>query len=48
LEAARLNLAVAQYRSGNMEAARANLRTALKYDPFSQRAQQLLQSLPDR
>ena len=48
LEAARLNLAVAQYRSGNIEAARANLRTALKYDPFSQRARELLQSIPDK
>jgi tetratricopeptide (TPR) repeat protein len=48
LEAARLNLAVAQYRSGNVEAARTNLRTALKYDPFSQRARQLLQSMPDK
>jgi Tfp pilus assembly protein PilF len=46
LESARLNLAVAQRQSGNLDGARANLETALKYDPFSQRAQELLRSLP--
>jgi predicted CXXCH cytochrome family protein len=48
LEAARLNLAVAQRQSGNTEAARTNLETALKYDPFSQRAHELLRSMPGR
>jgi hypothetical protein len=48
LEAARLNLAVAQRQSGNTEGARANLETALQYDPFSQRARELLRSLPGK
>jgi hypothetical protein len=46
LTSARLNLAVAQYRTGNTGAARATLKVALRYDPFSRQALELLQSLP--
>jgi Cytochrome c554 and c-prime/Tetratricopeptide repeat len=46
LTSARLNLAVAQYRTGNTEAARATLKLALRYDPFSRRTLELLRSLP--
>jgi Tfp pilus assembly protein PilF len=44
-EAARLNLAVAQYQSGNTESARVNLKTALEYDPLSPRTRELLRSM---
>jgi tetratricopeptide (TPR) repeat protein len=45
-EPARLNLAVAQFRSGNADAARATLTSALRFDPFSRRALDLLHALP--
>ena len=48
LEAARVILAVAQYQSGKIEDARASLQTALRFDPFSKRARELLYSLPAR
>jgi tetratricopeptide (TPR) repeat protein len=48
LEAARLNLAVAQIQSGRTESARANLKTGLKYDPFSPRLRELLRSITQK
>ncbi len=48
LEAASLNLAIAQSQLGQTESARTTLQTALRYDPFSQRVRQLLQSLAAR
>ena len=42
LTGARINLAVAQYQSGDASAAEATLRKAIKYDPDHETARQLL------
>ena len=41
-EGARLNLAVAQFQSGDLSAARATLQTGLKFNPLSRRMRELL------
>ncbi|MDQ2898445.1 MAG: tetratricopeptide repeat protein [Acidobacteriota bacterium] len=46
-EAARLNLAVAQFRSGKVAQARANLSEALRFNPVSKRARELLHSIQE-
>jgi len=45
LTAARVNLAVAQYKSGDAKAARFTLKTALLYDPDLLAAQPALSTL---
>ncbi|MDQ6663099.1 MAG: hypothetical protein M3Z23_01745, partial [Acidobacteriota bacterium] len=44
-EAARLNLAVARFRSGKAAEARANLKEVLRFNPVSKRARELLDSM---
>lgn len=48
LESARLNLAVAQYRNGDVAAARASLTEGLKFNPVSTKALQLLREMEAR
>jgi Tetratricopeptide repeat/Cytochrome c554 and c-prime len=45
MEAARLNLAVAQFQSGDSEAAKATLSEALKFNPASQKAREILSQI---
>jgi Tfp pilus assembly protein PilF len=45
-EGARVNLAVAQLQSGDAATARATLAEALRWNPLSQRARELLRQLP--
>ncbi|MGI8990915.1 MAG: tetratricopeptide repeat protein [Bryobacteraceae bacterium] len=44
-EAARLNLAVAQFRSGRVAQARSNLNEALRFNPVSKRSRELLREV---
>lgn len=46
LENARLNLAVAHYKNGDAKAAREELEILFRFHPFSQRAKDLINSLP--
>ncbi|MGH7487587.1 MAG: tetratricopeptide repeat protein, partial [bacterium] len=48
LTTARINLAVAQYRSGQTAAAEASLQKALDYDPDQPTARQLLSAIRAR
>ena len=46
LISARLNLAVAQYQSGNSAAAKASLKTVLDYEPAHPAALRMLAQIP--
>jgi hypothetical protein len=48
VEAARMNLAIAQGQSGDVRSGEANLKTALQYDPFSHPVRDLLRSMGTR
>jgi Tfp pilus assembly protein PilF len=48
VEAARMNLAIAESQSGDPRNAEIHLRMALQYDPFSSRVRELLQSIGNK